>query len=39
LLLPDRTSRLAWWVSRFAAAYYARVMKRRFGAEFPGVPR
>lgn len=39
LLLPDRTSRLAWWVSRLAPAVYARAMKRRLGAEFPGVPR
>lgn len=34
LLLPDRTSRLAWWLSRFAPATYARSMKRRVGAEF-----
>ena len=38
LLLPDRTSRLAWWISRLAPAYYARVMKRRLGAEFERVP-
>jgi NAD(P)-dependent dehydrogenase (short-subunit alcohol dehydrogenase family) len=36
LLLPDRTSRLAWWISRLAPALYARLMKRRVGAEFPG---
>ena len=36
LLLPDRTSRLAWWISRLAPAVYARAMKRRVGAEFPG---
>lgn len=34
LLLPDRTSRLAWWLSRLAPALYARTMKRRLGAEF-----
>ena len=34
LLLPDRTSRLAWWLSRLAPATYARIMKRRVGAEF-----
>jgi NAD(P)-dependent dehydrogenase (short-subunit alcohol dehydrogenase family) len=36
LLLPDRTSRLAWWISRLAPAAYARAMKRRVGAEFEG---
>ena len=39
LLLPDRTSKLAWWISRLAPAFYARTMKRRLGAEFPDVPR
>ena len=34
LLLPDRTSRLAWWVSRFAPGTYARIMKHRTSAEF-----
>jgi NAD(P)-dependent dehydrogenase (short-subunit alcohol dehydrogenase family) len=34
LLLPDRTSRLAWWLSRLAPQRYARIMKRRVGAEF-----
>jgi NAD(P)-dependent dehydrogenase (short-subunit alcohol dehydrogenase family) len=34
LLLPDRTSRLAWWLSRLSPALYARLMKRRVGAEF-----
>ncbi len=34
LLLPDRTSRLAWWVRKFAPGFYARTMKRRVGAEF-----
>ncbi len=34
LLLPDRTSRMAWWTSRLMPAFYARAMKRRLGAEF-----
>lgn len=34
LLLPDRTSRLAWWLSRLLPAAYAKAMKRRVGAEF-----
>jgi NAD(P)-dependent dehydrogenase (short-subunit alcohol dehydrogenase family) len=34
LLLPDQTSRLAWWISRLAPRLYARTMKRRLGAEF-----
>lgn len=38
LLLPDRTSRIAWWVSRLAPGVYARMMKRRLGGEFPGLP-
>jgi NAD(P)-dependent dehydrogenase (short-subunit alcohol dehydrogenase family) len=33
LLLPGRTAKLAWWVSRIAPAYYARVMARRLRAE------
>jgi len=33
-LLPDRTSRLAWWLSRLAPSLYARTMKRRVGPEF-----
>ncbi|MBW7834910.1 MAG: SDR family oxidoreductase [Simplicispira suum] len=33
-LLPDRTSRLAWWVSRLAPSWYARAMQRRVRAEF-----
>ena len=33
-LLPDRTSRLAWWVSRLAPGFYARAMQRRVRAEF-----
>ena len=39
LLLPDRTARLAWWISRLAPRFYARSMKRRVGAEFEGPPR
>jgi len=39
LLLPDSTSRLAWWVSRLAPAMYARTMKRRLGPEFQNVAR
>ncbi len=39
LLLPDRTSRLAWWFSRLAPGAYARTMKRRLGAEFESPPR
>ncbi|MFZ3128260.1 MAG: SDR family oxidoreductase [Rhodoferax sp.] len=34
LLLPDRTSRLAWWVSKLAPGFYARTMQRRVRAEF-----
>jgi len=34
LLLPDRTSRLAWWVRKFTPGLYARTMKRRVRAEF-----
>ena len=37
LLLPDRTSRLAWWFSRLAPNWYARTMKHRVGAEFEDV--
>ncbi|MGB4926745.1 MAG: SDR family oxidoreductase [Giesbergeria sp.] len=33
-LLPDRTSRLAWWVSRLAPRWYVRTMKRRVRTEF-----
>ena len=38
LLLPDATSRKAWWLSRLAPRLYARLMKGRVGAEFPGLP-
>jgi NAD(P)-dependent dehydrogenase (short-subunit alcohol dehydrogenase family) len=34
LLLPDTTSRMAWWLSRLAPGLYARIMKRRVGGEF-----
>ncbi|MBK9198298.1 SDR family oxidoreductase [Candidatus Skiveiella danica] len=34
LLLPDRTSRLAWWIRKIAPGFYARTMKRRVGAEY-----
>ena len=33
LLLPDRVSRLAWWVSRLAPRLYAQQMARRLGDE------
>jgi len=38
LLLPDATARKAWWLSRIAPRLYARIMKRRVGGEFPGLP-
>ena len=38
LLLPDRTSRLAWWLSRLAPQRFASIMKRRIGAEFDDAP-
>ena len=34
LLLPDRTSRLAWWIRKIAPGFYAHTMKRRVGAEY-----
>ncbi|MBI5899163.1 MAG: SDR family oxidoreductase [Rhodocyclales bacterium] len=37
LLLPDATSRKAWWLSRLAPGLYANIMKRRVGAEFAGL--
>ena len=33
LLLPDRVSRLSWWVSRLAPGLYARLMVARLGRE------
>ena len=38
LLLPDATSRKAWWLSRLAPRLYAKIMKRRVGAEFRRLP-
>ncbi|MCF8198754.1 MAG: SDR family oxidoreductase [Sulfuritalea sp.] len=38
LLLPDATAHKAWWLSRLAPGLYARIMKRRVGGEFPGLP-
>lgn len=35
LLLPDETSRKAWWLSRLAPGLYAKIMKERVGGEFP----
>lgn len=35
LLLPDRTSRLAWWLSRLAPGLYARTMTQRIAPEYP----
>ncbi len=37
LLLPDATSRKAWWLSRLAPRLYARIMRRRVGVEFAGL--
>lgn len=37
LLLPDATSRKAWWLNRLMPSLYARMMKRRVGSEFPGL--
>ena len=34
-LLPDRTSRMAWWLSKLAPALYARTMTRRIAPEYP----
>lgn len=36
LLLPGRMAKLAWWVSRIAPGYYARVMARRLRGEMDG---
>ncbi|MDP1633290.1 MAG: SDR family oxidoreductase, partial [Gallionellaceae bacterium] len=33
LLLPDRVSRLSWWVSRLAPRFYERLMVRKLGKE------
>ena len=37
LLLPDATSRKAWWLSRLVPGLYARIMKYRVGGEFSGL--
>ena len=36
LLLPDRISRLSWWVSRLAPRIYARLMMKKLGKEMKG---
>ncbi len=36
LLLPDRVSRLSWWVSRLAPRLYERLMTRKLGQEMRG---
>lgn len=36
LLLPDRVSRLSWWVSRLAPRFYERLMVRKLGKEMQG---
>ncbi len=36
LLLPDRVSRLSWWVSRLAPRLYARQMVKKLGKEMAG---
>lgn len=35
-LLPDRTSRLAWWLQNLLPQTYARTMTRRVAPEYPG---
>lgn len=35
LLLPDRTSRLAWWLHKWAPRLYASTMTRRIAPEYP----
>ncbi len=37
LALPDATARKAWWLTRFAPALYARLMRARVGSEFAGL--
>ena len=37
LVLPDDTARKAWWLTRFAPALYARLMRARVGSEFAGL--
>lgn len=36
LLLPDRVSRLSWWVSRLAPRFYERQMVKKLGKEMKG---
>jgi hypothetical protein len=36
LLLPDRISRLSWWVSRLAPRFYERQMVKKLGKEMLG---
>ena len=36
LLLPDRISRLSWWVSRLAPQTYERLMVRKLRKEMDG---
>lgn len=36
LLLPDRVSKLSWWVSRLAPRFYERQMVRKLGREMAG---
>lgn len=36
LLLPDRVSRLSWWVSRLAPHFYERQMVKKLGREMLG---
>jgi len=36
LLLPDRVSTLAWWVSRLAPRFYERQMVKKLGREMAG---
>jgi len=36
LLLPDRVSRLSWWLSRLAPRLYERLMVRKLGKEMLG---
>jgi len=36
MLLPDRVSRLSWWVSRLAPRLYERLMVRKLGKEMLG---
>lgn len=35
VLLPDRTSRMAWWLNKLAPTLYARTMTQRIAPEYP----